>query len=101
MTRKRVRESLGRTLSTTCPYCEGKGYVKSADTICYELLRIIKKMAKHGSTNLIITAHPVVAEMLSDEEMLGIEDVEKQFGIKVLVKADSKMHQENYEVNSL
>lgn len=101
MTRKRVRESLGRTLSTTCPYCEGKGYVKSADTICYEILRIIKKMAKHGSTNLIITAHPVVAEMLSDEEMLGIEDVERQFGIKVMVRADNKMHQENYEVTSL
>jgi len=101
MTRKRVRESLGRTLSTTCPYCEGKGFVKSADTICYEILRTIKKMAKHGSTNIIITAHPLVAEMLSDEEMLGIEDVEKQFGVKVLVRADNKMHQENYEVNSL
>ena len=101
MTRKRVRENLGRTLCTTCPYCEGKGFVKSPDTLCYEILRAIKKMAKHGSTKIVITAHPLVAELLSDEEMLGIEDVEKQFGVKVIIRADAKMHQENYEVTSL
>jgi ribonuclease G len=101
MTRKRVRESLGRTLSTTCPYCEGKGFVKSPDTLCYEILRTIKKMARHGSQKIIITAHPVVAEMLSDEEMLGIEDVESRYGVKVMIRADNKMHQENYEVGSL
>lgn len=101
MTRKRVRESLGRTLCTTCPYCEGKGFVKSPDTLSYEILRTIKKMARHGSTKIIITAHPLVAELLSDEEMLGIEDVEKQYGAKVIIRPDAKMHQENYEVSSL
>ena len=101
MTRKRVRENLGRTLCATCPYCEGKGFVKSPDTLCYEILRTIKKMARHGSTKIIITAHPLVAELLSDEEMLGIEDVERQYGVKVIIRADSKMHQENYEVTSL
>ncbi|MBI5100365.1 MAG: Rne/Rng family ribonuclease [Nitrospirae bacterium] len=101
MTRKRVRESLGRTLSTTCPYCEGKGFVKSPETLCYEILRTIKKLARHGSEKIIITAHPIVAEMLSDEEMLGIEDVEGQYGVKVIMRADTKMHQENYEVSSL
>ena len=101
MTRKRVRESLGRTLSTTCPYCEGKGFVKSPETLCYEILRTIKKLARHGSEKIIITAHPIVAEMLSDEEMLGIEDVESQYGVKVIMRADTKMHQENYEVSSL
>ena len=101
MTRKRVRESLGRTLSTTCPYCEGKGFVKSPDTLCYEILRTIKKLARHGSQKIIITAHPVVAEMLSDEEMLGIEDVESKYGVKVMIRADNKMHQENYDVGAL
>ncbi len=101
MTRKRVRESLGRTLSTTCPYCEGKGFVKSPDTLCYEILRTIKKLARHGSQKIIITAHPIVAEMLSDEEMLGIEDVESRYGVKVMIRADSKMHQENYDVGAL
>jgi ribonuclease G len=101
MTRKRVRESLGRTLSTTCPYCEGKGFVKSPETLCYEILRSIKKMARHGAKKIIITGHPVVAEMLSDEEMLGIDDVESRYGVKVMIRADNEMHQENYEVSSL
>jgi ribonuclease G len=101
MTRKRVRENLGRTLCTTCPYCEGKGFVKSPNTLCYEILRTIRKMARHGSTKIIITAHPLVAELLSDEEMLGIEDVERQYGVKVIIRADAKKHQENYEVTSL
>ncbi len=101
MTRKRVRESLERTLCTTCPYCEGKGFIKSPDTLTYEILRTIKKMARHGSTKVIITAHPLVAELLSDEEMLGIEEIERQFGMKVIIRADHKMHQENYEVSSL
>ncbi len=101
MTRKRVRENLVRTLCATCPYCEGKGFVKSPDSLCYEILRTIKKMARHGSTKIIITAHPLVSELLSDEEMLGIEDVERQYGVKVIIRADNKMHQENYEVTSL
>jgi ribonuclease G len=101
MTRKRVRESLGRMLSTTCPYCEGKGFVKSPDTLCFEILRTIKKLARHGSEKIIITAHPTVAEMLSDEEMLGVEDVESKYGVKVIIRADNKMHQENYEVGAL
>jgi ribonuclease G len=58
-------------------------------------------MERHGSTKIIITAHPLVAELLSDEEMLGIEAVEKQYGAKVIIRSDSKMHQENYEVSSL
>jgi ribonuclease G len=101
MTRKRVRESLGRMLSTTCPYCEGKGFVKSPDTLCFEILRTIKKLARHGSEKIIITAHPTVAEMLSDEEMLGVEDVESKYGVKVIIRPDNKMHQENYEVGAL
>ncbi|MDA8240506.1 MAG: Rne/Rng family ribonuclease [Nitrospiraceae bacterium] len=101
MTRKRVRESLGRMLSTTCPYCEGKGFVKSPDTLCFEILRTIRKLARHGSEKIIITAHPTVAEMLSDEEMLGVEDVESKYGVKVIIRPDNKMHQENYEVSAL
>lgn len=101
MTRKRVRESLGRTLCSSCPYCEGKGFLISPETLCYEILRMIRKLAKHGSKKIIITTHPSVAELLSDEEMLGIEDVESRYGVKVIISANSEMHQENYEVNSL
>src|SRR5512147_38644 len=64
MTRKRIRESLGRTLCESCPYCDGKGFVKSPRTLCYEIFRKITKMARHGGEKIIVTAHPSVAELL-------------------------------------
>lgn len=101
MTRKRVRESLGRILCEQCTYCEGKGFVKSPRTLCYEIFRKITKIARHGGEKIIVTAHPSVAELLSDEERLGLEDIENRHGVKVIVKEDSKLHQENYEVLQL
>ncbi len=101
MTRKRVRESLGRVLCETCSYCEGKGFVKSPRTLCYEIFRKITKLARHGGEKIIVTAHPLVAELLSDEERAGVEDIENKYGVKVVVKEDSNLHQENYEVVEL
>ncbi len=101
MTRKRVRESLGRILCETCPYCEGKGFVKSAQTLCYEIFRKVQKSARQGVHRIIITAHPAVAERLSEEERQGLEDIETQYNIKVIVTADPNLHQENYEISTL
>lgn len=101
MTRKRVRESLGRTLCESCPYCEGKGFVKSPRTLCYEIFRKITKMARHGGGKIIITAHPSVAELLSDDERSGLEHIENKYDVKIIIKEDSSLHQENYEVVQL
>ncbi len=101
MTRKRVRESLGRVLCEPCSYCEGKGFVKSPRTLCYEIFRKISKLARHGGEKIIVTAHPQVAELLSDEERTSLEDIENIYGVKVIVREDSKLHQENYEVVKL
>lgn len=101
MTRKRVRESLGRVLCEPCSYCEGKGFVKSPRSLCYEIFRKITKLARHGGEKVIVTAHPSVAELLSDEERIGLEDIENKYGVKVIVKEDSNLHQENYEIVEL
>lgn len=101
MTRKRVRESLGRTLCEPCPYCEGKSFVKSSRTLCYEIFRKIKRLAKQGGERIIVTAHPSVAELLSDEERPGLEDIENQYKVKVTIKGNSNLHQENYEITVL
>ncbi|MBE0426008.1 MAG: Rne/Rng family ribonuclease [Nitrospirae bacterium] len=101
MTRKRVRESLGRTLCDSCPYCEGKGFVRSPRTLCYEIFRKIKRLARHGGERIIVTAHPYVAEFLSDEERAGIEDIENKYSIKVTIRESRNLHQENYEVTVL
>lgn len=101
MTRKRVRESIGRILCEPCPYCEGKGFVKSPQTLCYEIFRKITKLAAQGSEKVIVTANPSVAELLSDEERLGIEEIENKYGIKIIIKESTTLHQENYEITVL
>lgn len=99
MTRKRVRESLGRILCEPCPYCEGRGYVKSSRTVCYEVLREIRKaFARAEEKKALVTVNSSVADMLYDEERQAVEAVEKEFGKKVVIKADPNLHQEQYEV---
>lgn len=99
MTRKRIRESLGRTLCEPCPYCDGRGYVKSSRTVCYEVLREIRR-AFTGSDEkkALVTVNSVVADMLYDEERQGVEELERDFQKKVVIKADPNLHQEQYEV---
>jgi ribonuclease G len=101
MTRKRVRESLGRILCAPCPYCESKGFVKSPTTICYEIFRKIRRLVRRGSEKIIVTAHPAVAELLSEEERPGLEEIERLHNVKVTVRANRNLHQENYEVTVL
>jgi ribonuclease G len=101
MTRKRVRESLGRTLCESCPYCEGKAFVKSPRTLCYEIFRKVLRLAKHGSDRIIVTTHPSVAELLTDEERTGVEDIESAYNVKITIRESRNLHQENYEVTVL
>ncbi|MGO9614318.1 MAG: Rne/Rng family ribonuclease [Dissulfurispiraceae bacterium] len=98
MTRKRVRESLGHVLCEQCSYCEGKGFIKSARTVAFEIFRKLKKMNLPAKTTAIIKANTTVAELLADEERQGIEDIENSYGIKLIVKESLTCHQENYEI---
>ncbi len=101
MTRKRVRESLGRVLCEQCPYCEGKGFIKSTRTVAYEIFRRLKKMNLPSGTTAMIKANPEVAELLSDEERQAMEEIEHTYGIKLIVKDSAGFHQENYEITTL
>jgi ribonuclease G len=98
MTRKRIRESLGRVLCEQCPYCEGKAFVKSARTVAYEIFRKLKKMNLPRDAAAMIKADPAVADLLSDEERQGIEDIENTYSIKIIIKEDASLHRENYEI---
>ncbi len=98
MTRKRVRESITRILCEPCPYCDGKGYIKTARTVCYEIMRKIRKMRPYISTRLIVKVNPIVAELLSDEERQGIEELENIFNLKIVIQEDSAFHQEHFEI---
>jgi ribonuclease G len=99
MTRKRVRESLGRILCEACPYCEGRGFVKSPATVCYEIFRELRKIGSlNRDRNVILTAHPAVINMIYEDEREGFEEIEREYNLKVMLKADRNFHQEYYEL---
>ncbi len=102
MTRKRVRESLERVLCEPCSYCDGKGFVKSPLTVCYEIFTELRRIAR-GKKNckIMITANLQVADLIYDDEREGIERIERENGFKIIVKADKNYHQEFYEVATL
>lgn len=101
MTRKRVRESLGHILREQCPYCEGNGFIKSTKTVVYEIFRRLKKINPPHNSVVEIKSNPAVADLLSDDERTGIEEIENTYGIKVIVKKDIARHQESYEISIL
>jgi ribonuclease G len=100
MTRKRVRESLGRVLCRPCPYCDGSGAIKSEATICYEILREIRRAASTSQRRrkILVQVHPVVADVLLAEESGYLEALEEQFQKQIVIKGDYDLHEEQYEV---
>jgi len=99
MTRKRTRESLGRTLCEPCHYCDGRGFIKSAVTVCYEIFREIRRIARSAKEKkIMVSVNPEVADLLYDEERLTVDDLEQEFRKKLIIKADPALHQEQYEI---
>jgi len=102
MSRERTREDLLRILCEPCGYCEGRGYTKSAITVCHELFREIRKIGSSPkSKKIIIGVHPDVANLLYDEERPSIEELEREFHKKVIIKADANLHIEQYDLVTL
>ncbi|MFQ5780501.1 MAG: ribonuclease E/G [Nitrospiria bacterium] len=99
MSRERTREDLLRILCEPCPYCEGRGYTKSPITMCHELFREIRRIGSSPrDKKIIIGVHPSVANLLYDEERLGVEELEREYQKKIIIKADSNLHIEQYDI---
>ena len=102
MTRKRVRGSLSQTLCDACPYCEGKGHIKSPTTICYEIIRALQRLVTNNLTykNITIEVPPPVYDLLFEEETSYLDDIERSYNIEVNVKVNPKLHQEKYTITT-
>jgi ribonuclease G len=99
MTRKRVRESLGRSLSDACPYCSGEGVIKSKKTICYDVFRALERQGLVLSGKQVsLYVHPALAEELFGEERRFLEILEQRYGMKVNISASDKYHIEQYRI---
>ena len=99
LTRKRVKQSLERTLSESCPYCSGSGWVKSVNTVCYEIMEEARKMAREIEGDVLtFRVNPEVARALKSREGVLISELESLTGKDVVIKGDPSVHQERYEI---
>jgi ribonuclease G len=102
MTRKRTKESIGRVLCEACFYCEGEGYLKSKQTICYEILRELERDRREFfGRNIMVMAHPEVAARFCDEERAALEMMEEQLHARVVFKGEVSFHMEQYEITPM
>jgi ribonuclease G len=99
ITRKRVKQSLERTLCTPCPYCEGAGYVKSAQTVVAEILQEAHKIARDLEGNdVMLRVSPEVAKLLKSSRNTYLQELEEVLGRTVFVKSDAMLHQEKFDL---
>jgi ribonuclease G len=99
MTRKRVRENLTRTLCEPCPYCEGKGYVKSRATMVYDIFRQLRReIANLPGQQVTLLVHPDIASFICDEERCEIDDLECRFNKQIAITARFDYHVEQFDI---
>jgi ribonuclease G len=99
MTRKRTRESLAHILCETCPACSGKGQVKTAQTICYEILReLIREAKQFNPREFRILASQVVVDMFLEEESQQLAMLSDFVGKPISLQVQNIYHQEQYDI---
>jgi ribonuclease G len=99
MTRKRTRESLEHILCEACPTCEGRGQVRTAQTVCYEIFReILRQHRQFSFEGLMVLAHQDVIELLLDEESAGLAELEELTGKPIRLQTESLYAQDHFDV---
>ena len=99
MTRKRTRESLSRLLCEPCPTCDGRGQIKTARTVCYDILREILREARQFSPREFrVVASAAVVEMLLDEESVHLAGLSEFIGRPISLSAEPTMNPEHYDI---
>jgi len=99
MTRKRTRESLGRTLNEPCFYCDGTGHLQSKATVCHEILRQIRREKDNlPGYKIVVNAHPAICDMLQREEKAAVEVASKKFTRQIVVMPKRDYHLEQFDL---
>lgn len=99
MTRKRTRESLEHLLCGECPACQGRGSIKTVETICFEITREIVRVNKaYNADKFVIYASPVVTDALLGEESHVLAELEVFVGKPIKVKSENLYHQDKFDV---
>lgn len=99
MTRKRTRESLEHILCEPCSVCEGRGSIKSAESVCFEIFReIIREARQYEADKLLVLASQSVVDMLVDEESSSLAELESFIKVPIRFQVEAMYTQEQYDV---
>ncbi len=100
ITRKRVKQSLERTIGSPCPYCEATGFVKNVNTVCNEIYIEMRKIAKQlDHSDVMLRVNPEVAKALKSNNGRWLNELEELTKKTVIVKSDASLHQEKFDIN--
>ncbi|PLW69999.1 ribonuclease G [Pseudohalioglobus lutimaris] len=99
MTRKRTRESLQQLLCEDCPVCQGRGMLKTAETVCYEIFREIMRDARaYEADSLLVLACQGVIDRLLDEESANVADLEEFIGKSISLRVEPDNNPEHFDI---
>ncbi|HEY2168118.1 MAG TPA: Rne/Rng family ribonuclease [Candidatus Angelobacter sp.] len=98
ITRKRVKQSLERTLGQPCPICSATGMIKSVTTVCNEIYVEMRKMARHFERDVMVRVNPEVAKALKGNNGRWLQEMEELVKRTVLVKSDPLLHPEQFDI---
>ncbi|KXS53876.1 ribonuclease G [Marinobacter persicus] len=99
MTRKRTTESLGQILCEPCPICDGRGFLKTAETVCYEIFREIMRVNRvYEAESYLVMASQKVVDRLLDEESDNVADLETFISKAIRFQVEPFYSQEQYDV---
>jgi len=99
ITRKRVKQSLERTLSVPCPTCQATGMVKSPTTVCNEIYTELRKMKKHfEGEDVLLRVNPETVKVLKANNASWIVEFEEMIGKNILIKSDPALHPEQFDI---
>jgi ribonuclease G len=99
MTRKRITESLERRLCVPCPLCEGRGTIKSTETVCLEIFReIMRSSRQFDAGKLMVVASPLVVERILDEQSATVAELEELIGKSIRFQREDQYSPEQYDV---
>lgn len=99
MTRKRTTESLANRLCDPCPVCEGRGHLKSIETVCLEIFReIMRSCRQFESTSLLVLAAPLVVDKILDEQSSTVAEMEELVGKSIRFQREDQYSREQFDV---
>ena len=99
MTRKRTRESLQHVLCEDCTSCDGRGFLMTAETVCFEIFReIIRQHRQFEFDKILVLAHQEVIDLLLDEEARGLAEIEEQTGKAIRLQPEALYLQDQFDV---